>query len=503
MQDFWSGYGAALSVFISLAVIAIVLVHPGADRVRFWFMDWWYGAWKTRSLSKDPTRSADGEWMNAERTLCADYKKYVNFLSEEAFSNLVEYLHCAKDLGRTPTPLWAVSLLGVLVIAEGLGFSYLLGGLMAMDGSENVRVVLMLGIVLTICLITVAVMHAAGHNLYRNRLVGDCRRSFKENGNEGSLVPKAMKLDANQQEDSEQPDYIRCSSRIMKGNNDRESYGSIIVAILLIAGIAIGSTYIRWTNLEQHMIEEAVATQQKSDVGNPFASGGVQLPKDVTEPQQEADNKAKAELASATKRGSFAGFVMLAIIFLVTQLVGIGVGYKYGFAGKESSEAFKQTHGFSTYDAYFSVFRRYSEMAAARLQGLQQRLEEDSGNKLKLTKHFNDYLKYAAGMEADLRDRNRNAPPRVKPQAPAKGEMLPEAGVPHVRPGFDSRLEEQMRKLENLTDKEAKRAYLQSLAQVDEPLYGAVLGRLREQKEEEVRRQQETANRAAELDALL
>lgn len=514
MSEFLSAYGAGLGIVAGLVCVALVMFHPAARSVRFWFMDWAYGfplIGKLARLSKDPTRAADGLWMNAERALCADYKKFVSFLGKSAFLQRVEYMQHARDLGRTPTPIWAIFLLAVLVIAEGLGFSYLLGGMIAADGSANTRTLLMVGVVLTICLITVAVMHAAGHNFYRNALINDCKRSFKERGSDGSFLSEKMALKDLQEKDAEQPEHIRCANRVCSGKTDRPKYGSIVSAIALIVAIAIGSTWMRWSNMEKDLIEGTTAGEQ-AQAGNPFSQGGTVLsaniggvgvnvgvsglPGDVAAPQQEADAKAKAELASATKSGSLAGFIMLAVIFVITQLVGIGVGYKYGFAAPNSKEAYEQTRGFSTYDAYYDYYRHYIEIASARLQQLQQKLEEDSGNKLKLDKTFHEYIAYANRKDQELMDgHDTKLPPSSVPPA------TPAAQAP--REDGDGRVQTQLTKLDALADKEAKKRHLDALQAVDEMLHDSVVAALRVRKEAEARRLEAEKARAADLDSLL
>lgn len=509
MSEFFAAYGLALGSITGLVIVALVMFHPAAKSVRFWFMDWWYGLpmiGKTTRLSKDHTRASDGEWMNAERTLCADYKQFVNFLGKTDFLQKVDYMQHARDLGRNPTPLWAIILLAVLVIAEGLGFSYLLGGMIAADGSANTRTLLMVGVVLTICLITVAVMHSAGHNFYRNGLINDCKRSFKETSGDGSFLSEKIALKDPQDKDADQPEHVRCANRVCAGKTDRPKYGSIVSAIVLMVAIALGSTWMRWSNMEKNMIEENVASAQ-AQPGNPFGTGSTALPSAVTDPQKEADAKARAELATATKSGNLAGFIMLAVIFVITQLVGIGVGYKYGFAGNNSHEAYELSRGFSTYDAYYNYYRQYIEIASARLQQLQQKLEEGSGNKLRLTKTFHDYIAYANQKDRELIDKhdslNTAQAPRPSAPKPVVEEPSQKAMQPVVSTVPDERVTIQLAKLDKIANKDERKEYLKNLEKIDDELFGSVLVSLRQRKEEEERRLQSQKAIEAELDELV
>lgn len=504
MSEFLSAYGTVIGVITGLFVIALTMFSPYGERVRFWWMDFWYTfPWigKIKRLSKDPTRSADGRWMNAERHLCGDYNKYIHFIGEPVFRNHIEFLRRANDLGRSPTPLWAIILLGVLVIAEGLGFSYLLGGMIATDGSANVRSLLMYAIVTVICIITVAVTHAAGHQYYRTSLLRACFKRFKESGGHGRFFSGKVVLSDEQTKDDGEPDHTQCANRVCENPADQGSYGIIIVAAIFIAAIAIGSTWMRWENLRKDMIEQTAAVQQKEAAsGNPFAAGGaVALPDEVTAPQKAADSKAQEEAAAATKSGSLAGFLMLAFIFIVTQLVGIGVGFKYGFASKHSREAFKETRGFQTYDAYLAHYQHYIDLATARLHQLQQQMEEDAHQKLNLSKTFRDFIVENAEESAKLRHNvNRTVGAAFAASATGAGPA-PAATAPQSTGAVAAQLD----KLDKMADKEAKKAHLKALQAVDETLHAAVVEALRVRKEDEERRKQQAAVAEQELDSLL
>ena len=89
-----------------------------------------------------------------------------------------------------------------------------------------------------------------------------------------------------------------------------------------------------------------------------------------------------------------AAFIMLAIIFTVTQIVSICAGFKYGFGGKESEAAFKGTRGFSTYDDHMDRVEPMIQAAQAKLQTLQRNLAALGGNvRLNPYKTFDDYIR--------------------------------------------------------------------------------------------------------------
>jgi len=109
--------------------------------------------------------------------------------------------------------------------------------------------------------------------------------------------------------------------------------------------------------------------------------------------QSAADNKALHEQGAATNSEGMAAFVMLGFIFVITQIIGIYAGYKYGFGGKESKEAYRLTQGLSTYDGLILRIEPVIQIARASLQRLQQKMSgthSDAGQGL--CKTFDDYL---------------------------------------------------------------------------------------------------------------
>lgn len=330
-----------------------------------WWTNTWYSLWKTNSLAKDNTRySKNKDWTNSERTLCDDYKEFVHFLDRSEFNKRIEYLRKAGDIGRTPLPTWMLLLLAPLLIAEGLGFSYLLGTWMAMEGSENTHTVLMIAIVFVLATILLFVTHQAGHQLYRSNLIKRCNKEWRDDGQPGKFQSKSIGLNDAQLgngSDDNEPHYTQCVNRVGTSG----SYVMVGIAIASIIFIAVASTYMRVKHQQAVMTQETVGVAVSAEaVGNPFASAGV--PSDLAIPQAEADNKGKEDANNSTKDEGLAAFLMLAFIFVVTQIVGISAGYKWGFAGKESKKAYGGIYGFSTYEDFVGFYEPIIQTAQAQ-----------------------------------------------------------------------------------------------------------------------------------------
>jgi hypothetical protein len=381
-----------LPQLISFAVmVLLVIAYKSSLRFQFWVTDFavtFPVMGKLSKLAKDRTQGNDG-WLRSEQKLCAAYKPYIQLMSRKDFDNRIEYLGKSSDLGRTPTPLGVWVFLIVLVIMEGLGFSYLLGSWMANEASANTLSLLMVAIVLALCGVMVFITHSAGHQYHRTILLRACFERFKDMGRSEYAINQKTKLKDAQSNDDDEPDFKQVVNRVAKNPDDKGSFGWVICAIVLIVGIGAGSTMMRIQHLKGEEIRQSAVMNQESS--NPFAASS--LPSAVTDPQHAADNKAAEEAGSAKTLEGYTAFIVLGVIFVFTQFIGIGTGYKYGFVGKESQAAFRGVGGQSTYEDYLGFFQPWRDLVNGRLKDLQQRIEEKANTKLSLVKNFDDYLR--------------------------------------------------------------------------------------------------------------
>jgi hypothetical protein len=122
--------------------------------------------------------------------------------------------------------------------------------------------------------------------------------------------------------------------------------------------------------MEQHRTEtQAGPTAGASD---PYAA---QIPPDLVESQSKTDVAVSDQIKDATLAGGWATFIVLAVIFVFLQVLGVLIGYKTGFAGKESNTAYKFSHKFKTrneFEAYHERKRNLiSQIAQRNLTKLQ------------------------------------------------------------------------------------------------------------------------------------
>lgn len=374
---------AAIWLWVLLALAAAAAAYAFHGR-SFALTDFTYTfplIGKIARFSRDYSEREPG-WLNVEYTLCRDYACHVTSLSPDEFTNNAEYLRKAFDHGRRPIPVWALAVLTILVAMEGLGFSYLLGALINPEASEYVRNWLMFGVVAVLAAILVWVMHSAGHQLYRTNLLRNCFREFQARSREEKdseateFASRTTSLHEDQNIDDSDPEYVQGANRVITKPGDLGSYSWIWLAILLMMVFAVGSTLLRFETLQ------AAETSAPSFAGL-FEVGSTET---NAPPPPPADSAAR-RIANLT------GFTMLAAIFIVTQLVGMGVGYWYGFASKQGKEAFQATGGAADYKAYFAPIERRMKIANLRLQTLQWRLEKRSTKPMTFKHDFYDFVR--------------------------------------------------------------------------------------------------------------
>jgi hypothetical protein len=367
---------------------------------------------KLARFSRDYSETKRGGWLNVEASLCHDYARHVTALSKVEFERNIEYLRKAYDHGRRPMPLLVLALLTVLVLLEGLGFSYLLGSWMAMDSSENERMWLALAIVIVIAAILLWVTHTAGHQLYRTRLLRSCFQQFQAS----TMHPASRKdepkiytsgivsLSQDQSIDKDQPSHVWCANRVVTRPDDLGSYAWVWLAAALIVIIAVVSVILRIETL--HSID---------------LLGAELMPNEF----QDAIGAAAGNPAAAAARESaaLASFAILSTIFIVTQMVGVGVGFWYSFAGKQSREAYNATHGCADYDTYFQPIRRRMSIADLRLTTLHRLMEKRLPHEINWTRDFLTFVREERARGAtDLQDpANLDPPPATAPPSGGNG----------------------------------------------------------------------------------
>lgn len=372
---------------ILLTMLLIFITYKYWNIISFIIVDWYYSLpfiGKIKKLSKNI--SVDNDAFQSERELFNYYRGRYEDISYDTdhYKKCSSYLRKACESGRRPLAWYFWLLLFILVLIEAMGFSYVLAGFTIPAASENLQKIGALGISFLLSVILVAFTHWSGNELYHNSLLSRTREQWKLHAKEGEklLLSKSISL-VDDYIDDEEPSWNQLLNRISSdGTTKRKIIMTFITAVLIVV-IALGATFVRGKVLEREIADEhnSQASMNYKKSQNSF------FPKIVTNQQAVTDNYQLNEHDDLTRQGGWGTFIVLAFIFIFLQLFGIFIGYKFGFAGKESKKAYNFIAGFinvKSYDDYFEKQKRIIEnrcnVQLSRLQRLLRVGVNEEGN---------------------------------------------------------------------------------------------------------------------------
>jgi len=89
----------------------------------------------------------------------------------------------------------------------------------------------------------------------------------------------------------------------------------------------------------------------------------------------KADHRGENQAKDAGARAAIAAFGALALLFFAMQIIGVSVGYFFGFAGRESKAAAHIRGRFRTAEEYLEYERAYRDFVARHAQARLTRLQ--------------------------------------------------------------------------------------------------------------------------------
>lgn len=494
---------AAWSILTVLVIL--IFISYAWDQVKWWWLNTWMSfpiIGRIARMSKELDRTHDNAWFKSEKALCSAYMPYVRVMDEHDYHEKVDYLVYAGDNGRTfmPGVLWPVII--AMVFVEAMGFSYVLAGFTIPGASENLQQQGALGIAFLISGLLIFITHFTGHELYVNSKINSARQKWNEakqatkvGEHQPLLETGTVALNNPQSKDADQPIYTRMINRI--GSNVA-SYKLTTFAAIFIVAVAIGATYVRGQVLEKMLSDEVVGQTAQVHI----ASDGLDMSADIKLPasdkaqDQIAQKNASNDSINTERHGGWGTFIVLAFIFLGLQLLSIFFGFRWGFAGQNSKEAFKAI-GAGKYATYAEVLDQYyyvCDIAQEKLEDLQQRMVErnsliGSQGVVASKKTFADFIaekrKETAIDRENQRDHSRNEDQARKTVA----------SQPASAPIFD--IETTLKELNKLDSKEDKKKFIAALSEVQQ---ADVMNALKAAKESEAAK---AAKLDSELDGLL
>jgi hypothetical protein len=197
----------------------------------------------------------------------------------------------------------------------------------------------------------------------------------------------------------------------------KTTYKKTILTLIFIIAVAVGATYIR----DQVLMQEIASSHESAvnifnDDASPFGDTDTSSDEDVAALFGDASvDDAKEDLSalfggeeksSATKtsgsttsimdetnlKGGEATFLILGLMFIFIQILGIFFGMHWGFAGRESKEAYECLRGFSTkksflayYDGVKTHIARTAQKQLLKLQHAMNIINDHSGTDAETT----------------------------------------------------------------------------------------------------------------------
>lgn len=488
LYAFLLAYRAIIGAAV-LTAIFVILVIAWWDEVKLFFKSFLYSlplVGKTRRLANDISVRKDG-WFASERTLCDDFAGDIRRIAAdpEMYDRSKSYLGKVQELGRNELGILMRILLIAMVFVEALGFAYVLAGYTLPGASEQLQVQGSFFIAFLISCVLVFLTHQSGQELHKRGLITKIRTWWMHDTSEdrADLVGRSNKVTLeNDQIDDGDPAYLQILHRV--DTNAHVKPGApmwTIIATIAIIGVAIGATYVRYETYQQEKTAETIGATPPSS-NSLFSLEGLQsegLPDVLSQPQAEAENQAQSEQEGARDAANLTTYAILAAVFILIQIMGIGIGYKTGFAGKESLTARRIIRNFPSRTSYEAWYERkrdaIARVAQRHLSNLQARLTENAASN-GVDKTHREVLQHSADrtffdhyeqsevkaeqsrQNSEARKRERNAEDKQTAAASVKTLSEPVSPKPEGAPVEAESPEEMEARIrrELLAEKEAK-----------------------------------------------
>jgi len=418
-------------IYTIIGMVLLALIITNWINSKFAMMNFIYNfpfIGKLARLSKDIDGFDENhKWFYSEERLCGDYYHYYAKVDKdgEAYDEAKSYLYSAGELGRKPTPTFIWVMIFALVAIEAMGFAYVLAGFTIPGASEATQEKGAIGVAFILAVVLVWLTHMTGEELHKNSLIKKIRRWYKNDNAKGhnkrDLRPdsRVITID-NTEEDADVPTYIRMLNRIDVNEKVTPTYIKTILTILFITVIALGATYIRGMVLTQDIAsshqtsslnifgDDSISNSKvDDDMDALFAEADEEKEKIVTETTTASTGESIYD--STTRKGSWATFIVLGVMFIFIQILGIFFGMHWGFVGRESTIAYESLKGFHSKKEFLSFYSRektkIARVAQRQLQKLQHKmnlLNDEIGTDAETTvilknnkdRTFYNYLKF-------------------------------------------------------------------------------------------------------------
>lgn len=328
-------------------------------------------------------------WTLGEFSFCNFYRSFFPILSRTQFNQRTEYLRKCSDLGRKPTSFLAIALVFILFAIQGFLISYVFEAwhLHLHFEISHTSIVwrLMAAVVFASAMLTLNFY--AGRQYYRTSLL---RKALKESKGETKGCIRPIKLDEPQSVDDQSSPYRQVANRVGRDITEKGSYSLVILAIILSLIIANTAFSMNMANHQADSIREEAYLLKVEKVKKSELQGS--LPQSVIEELAKADLRAQMAVQDVLEEQKTSSFYILASIFFAAQFMGGILGYRTGFVGRESLQAWQDIKGYSTYEKYLEHFRHQKDKVNAELIEFQKNMVQEFEWENFAFKTFDDFL---------------------------------------------------------------------------------------------------------------
>lgn len=377
-MDFISLYRLWISAVIA-TIVLILLIIKFWDNIKFWWLCTWTSLPLIGTIARSYKQTSldNSGWFASENIICSKfysfYAKYMN-ADRKFFEDCQSYLEKVQEDGRKEFPalMWIVIFL--LVVAEAMGFAYVLAGYTIPGASESLQQKGAVAIAFVISIILVGFTHLTGGEIHKNSLVTKARKWYNsdiDKSENDNLVPDSGVMLSANDKDNNKPGWKKLINRLNTNADVTPKWYITIITGILIILIAVGATYVRGQVLEKQLNQE---------ISNISTNVYESAPAELGQIQANADKKALIEQQEADKKGGWATFIVLAVLFVFIQILGILFGWKWGFAGKESAEAYRYKRSYANANAFVEDYEKKKEAiitkADAKLKVLRSKMSD-------------------------------------------------------------------------------------------------------------------------------
>lgn len=371
-----------LTILALAALLALILFVSLSNRARFrWLMLRYdfplFGKLARLGRSGDQ-RAGGSKWYLSEQELCGDFHRFhPDPPARDQYDKATSYLSKAQELGRRDLPVVGWIVIFVLLTAEALSFGILLAGYIAQNATLREQTWLGYLAATVLAIILLWLTHTAGRELHNNSLISKAREWFsgrptEEQGKALRPYP-GVSLQKNELDDQE-PIYIQLAGRIAdhSGGKFRPSFLFPGIALVVILGFGALSFYIRTELFQQIQTHQTLGDSNDNQADDTSSDD---INRQLGAVTAKADKKGQEDARTAGARAAIAAFGALALLFFAMQIIGVSVGYFFGFAGRESKAAAHIRGRFRTAEEYLEFERAYRDYVARHAQARLTRLQ--------------------------------------------------------------------------------------------------------------------------------